>query len=74
MELLFVVVIAVLVINIKWIFITLLFPFMIINERRKNKGILWKIAAAPYLVFEHIAQGGIIRYAIINIGLVHDKN
>lgn len=33
MELLFVVVIAVLVINIKWIFITLLFPFMIINER-----------------------------------------
>lgn len=70
MELLFVVVIAVLAINIKWIFITLLFPFMIINERRKTRGILWKIAAAPYLVFEHIAQGGIIRYAIINIGFI----
>lgn len=73
-EVLFVVTITVLVINFKWVFITILFPFMVINGHRNQRGILWKIAASPYLVLEHIAQGGIIRYVIINIGMIPSNN
>lgn len=61
--------VLILLINIKWVFIALFFPFMAINGHR-GKGILWKIAASPYLIIERLARGGVIRYTIFNIGRI----
>lgn len=46
------------IVNLKWMFFSLLYPFMVINARNRNKKCIYKIFAAPYLVSEKIFDGG----------------
>lgn len=58
------------IVNLKWMFFFLLYPFMVINARNRNKKYIYKIFAAPYLLCEKIFTGGVIRYFIISAGTI----
>lgn len=55
--------------NAKWIFIILMFPWMVLDKFR-DKGMIGYIASIPYRIFERIFRGGVMRYAIYHIGTI----
>lgn len=59
-----------LIVNAKWIFFILLYPFMAINGHNYSKSFIGKLLASPYLICERIFSGGVIRYFIISVGYI----
>lgn len=55
--------------NFKWIFILLVFPWIVLDKFRE-KGKIGYIASLPYRVCEKMLRGGIMRFAIFNIGTI----
>ena len=56
---------------LKWILITLAFPWIcLLFQYTKHKGTMRKVLAVPGLVIEKLTRGGASRYMIINIGYI----
>ena len=55
--------------NFKWIFILFMFPWIVLDKFRE-KGKIGYIASLPYKVCEKMLRGGIMRFAIFNIGTI----
>lgn len=55
--------------NFKWIFILFMFPWIVLDKFRE-KGKIGYIASLPYKVCEKMSKGGIMRFAIFNIGTI----
>lgn len=55
--------------NFKWIFILFMFPWIVLDKFRE-KGKFGYIASLPYKVCEKMLRGGIMRFAIFNIGTI----
>ena len=55
--------------NFKWIFILFMFPWIVLDKFRE-KGKIGYIASLPYRVCEKILRGGVMRFAIFNIGTI----
>ena len=45
------------IVNLKWVFLFLLYPSMVINARNKGKKLIYKILAGSYLISERIFRG-----------------
>lgn len=55
--------------NAKWIFIILMFPWMVLDKYR-DKGTFGYVASFPYRACEKMLKGGVMRFAIFNIGTI----
>ena len=55
--------------NAKWIFIILMFPWMVLDKYR-DKGTFGYVASLPYRACEKMLRGGVMRFAIFNIGTI----
>lgn len=55
--------------NAKWIFIILMFPWMVL-DKYQDKGAFGYVVSLPYRVCEKMLRGGIMRFAIFNIGTI----
>ena len=55
--------------NLKWIFILLMFPWMVLDKYR-DKGKIGYVVSLPYRLCERILRGGALRFAIYNIGTI----
>lgn len=55
--------------NAKWIFILLVFPWMFLDKYRE-KGTIGYIVSIPYRLLERIFRGGVMRFVIFNIGTI----
>lgn len=61
--------ILVILLYLKWILITLAFPWIcLLFQFRKHKGLMWKVLAVPGFLIEKPTRDGASRYIIINIG------
>lgn len=67
---LYILIAILLLVNAKWIFFTLLCPFIIIDGYNRSRSIIGKLLASPYLICERIFGGGLIRYFIISAGYI----
>ena len=68
--LLFIFILAILL-YLKWILITLAFPWVcLLFQFRRHKGTLRKVLAVPGLAIERMTRDGASRYIILNIGHV----
>lgn len=70
------VIIAVLVINVKWLIIALMLPFQSANAARRKKknagkdSFLLKVLSAPYIILERLMRGGWERYMMFQVGVL----
>ena len=49
--------VIILLINLKWIFISFMIPLMAMDKYR-DKGVIGKLASIPYRVIERLFRGG----------------
>ena len=61
--------VIILLINLKWIFISFMIPLMAMDKYR-DKGVIGKLASIPYRVIERLFRGGVIRFCLYNIGTI----
>ena len=63
--------ILIILLYLKWILITLAFPWVcLLFQFKRHKGTIRKILAVPGLLIERMTREGASRYIIINIGLI----
>ena len=68
---------AVCIVEIKWILMALIFPFQVADKKRArvkkqtgHKNIILYVLAAPYVIWERLMRGGWERYMLFQIGVI----
>ena len=68
---------AVCIVEIKWILMALLFPFQVADKKRAkvkkltgHKNIILYVLAAPYVIWKRLMRGGWERYMLFQVGVI----
>ena len=76
-EIIFSALLAVCIVEIKWILMALLFPFQVADKKRArakkltgHKNIILYVLAAPYVIWERLMRGGWERYMLFQVGVI----
>ncbi len=73
MSLVYILLVLVLLLYLKWILIVLLFPFQMVlayMKRHRKYGKFYFLMASPYLLFEKICRGGWERYMLFQVSRI----